>query len=43
VKTEDSTKLEEAAKYYYCCNLEEQILDHVVLTGSFGLEVLEKL
>jgi tetratricopeptide (TPR) repeat protein len=40
---EDSASLEEAAEHYYCCNIAGQILDHVVLTSSGSLEVLESL
>jgi tetratricopeptide (TPR) repeat protein len=40
---EDSARLEGAAEHYYCCNIAGQILDHVVLTSSGSLEVLESL
>jgi tetratricopeptide (TPR) repeat protein len=43
VRAEGSTRLEEAEEHYYCYTMAEQILDHVVLTGSFGLKVLESL
>jgi hypothetical protein len=41
VKTEDPR--EETTEHYYCCNIGEQILNHVVLTGSGRLEILESL
>jgi tetratricopeptide (TPR) repeat protein len=43
VRTEDFTRLEKTIEHYYCCNIAEQILDHVVLTSSLSLEVLESL
>jgi hypothetical protein len=30
-------------EHYYCYNLEEQLLDHVTITGGNNLEVVEKL
>jgi hypothetical protein len=35
--------LEETAEHYYCCNIAGQLLDHVVITSSRSLEVLESL
>jgi tetratricopeptide (TPR) repeat protein len=43
VKTEEPTMLEETAEHYYCCNIAGQLLDHVVITSSRSLEVLESL
>jgi hypothetical protein len=43
VKTEEPTMLEETAEHYYCCNIAGQLLDHVVITSSRSLEVLETL
>jgi hypothetical protein len=42
-RAEDFARLWEEAEHYYCCNIAGQILDHVVLTSSGSLEVLEIL
>jgi hypothetical protein len=35
--------VEKGFKHYYCCSMEEQVIDHVVMIGDGGLEVIERL